>query len=341
MTRARDLADLGGAADAGTVAGANLIINGDFAVWQRGTSFADPSNGTYLCDRVFAFNSNDGAITFSQSTDVPSGKGFKYSLKGDVTTADTSIAAGQYVTIDQKIEGQNVISLDWGTSQAKYITISFWIKSNLTGTYCYSVRNNDVNRSFIKEFTIDTADTWEHKKITIQGDTGGTWLTTNGTGHIHQISFAMGSTFQGTADSWQTTNVVATSNQENILSSTDNEFYLTGWKVETGSTATPFQHESYGDNLAKCQRYYIKMNAQNAITYWNTGANIPSGGSIQFPTTMRATPTANVLANVQAGNTSSGAFENMHTGGGQYRANFSISTGTARRTDSCEFVAEL
>lgn len=273
----------------------SLLINGDMAVWQRGTSFADPSDASYLCDRFFTFNNNDGAITFSQSTDVPSGQGFKYSLKGDVTTADTTIAAGQYVSIDQHIEGQNVVSLDWGSSEAKYVTISFWIKSNLTGTYCYSIRNSAINRSFIKEFTIDTADTWEHKTITIQGDTGGTWLTTNGIGQRHQISFAMGSTFQGTADSWQTTNVVATSNQENILSSTDNEFYLTGWKVEAGSTATPFLHESYAENELKCKRYFYKFTKQ----IW--GYQVSRLGSsyarthVVHPVPMRATPTVSDL----------------------------------------------
>lgn len=276
----------------------SLLINGDMAVWQRGTSFADPSDGAYLCDRFFAFNNNDGAITFSQSTDVPSGQGFKYSLKGDVTAADTSIAAGQYVSIDQHIEGQNVVSLDWGSSEAKYVTISFWIKSNLTGTYCYSIRNSAINRSFIKEFTIDTADTWEHKTITIAGDTGGTWLTTNGIGQRHQISFAMGSTFQGTADSWQTTNVVATSNQENILSSTDNEFYLTGWKVEAGSFATPFEHRSYGEELALCERYYLLSGTNTSNLFVSTQYN--SGNhwaTCEFRTVMRATPTITATYN--------------------------------------------
>ena len=273
----------------------SLIINGNMAVWQRGTSFADPADSTYLCDRMFAFNNNDGAITFSQSTDVPSGKGFKYSLKGDVTTADTSIAAGQYVSIDQNIEGQNVVSLDWGSSEAKYVTISFWIKSNLTGTYCYSVRNSAVDRSFIKEFTIDTADTWEHKTITIQGDTSGTWLTTNGIGQRHQISFAMGTTFIGTADSWQGSNIVATSNQENILNSTDNEFYLTGWKVEEGTTVTPFKHESYAETELKCKRYFYKYDKQ----VW--GLQVSRLGStyarthVVHPVPMRAAPSISDL----------------------------------------------
>ena len=291
----------------------NILYNGAMIIWQRGTSFADPSDGSYLCDRFFAFNNNDGAITFSQSTDVPSGQGFKYSLKGDVTTADTSIAASQYVSIDQNIEGQNVVSLDWGSSAAKYITISFWIKSNLTGTYCYSIRNSALDRAFIKEFTIDTADTWEHKTITIQGDTSGTWLTTNGIGQRHQISFAMGSTFQGTADSWQTTNVVATSNQENILSSTDNEFYLTGWKVEEGTTATPFKHETYGETLAKCQRYFYKYTGQ----LWGMQVSRLGGTyartHIIHPMEMRAAPT---LSDVAFVNTSGAVASQFHTSTG-------------------------
>ena len=302
MTRARDLADLAGAADAGTVTGKSLIINGDFSVWQRGTSFASPSDGTYPADRYKIFTNNDGDETFSQSTDVPSGEGFQYSIKVDITTADTSIAAGQYLTLDQFIEGNVCSFLDWGSSNAKTITVSFWAKSALTGTYCYSVRNSATNRSYVKEFTIDTANTWEKKTITIEGDTTGTWLTTDGTGQIHQISFAVGSTFHGTNDSWQSGSFVSTSNQVNLLNSTSNDFYLTGWKVEEGTTATPFQHESYDENLRKCQRYLQKFgdvtsNGYTGLCIGSAYATSAIRGVINFPVTMRSVPSLTTSGN--------------------------------------------
>lgn len=311
----------------------NLIINGNMAVWQRGTSFASPSDATYLVDRFFTYSNNDGGTTFSQSTDVPSGEGFKYSLKADVTTADTSIAAGQYLSVDQFIEGQNVSFLDWGSSNAKSITISFWMKSTLTGTYCYSVRNNGTDRYFVKEFTIDTADTWEKKTITIAGDTTGTWLTTNGTGQRHQISLAMGATFgSGTADSWQSGNHVATTNQVNFLNSTSNNFYVTGWKVEEGTTATPFLHESYGENLAKCQRYFIKMDAGSTTDYGDSGST--QSVTWFFPTKMRATPTVETksASSIYAG---TDGISNQHV------SVYNSAGNTARIANGEEWTAEL
>jgi len=234
----------------------NLIINGAMQVAQRGTSFANPADGTYSLDRMLIFNGNDGATTITQDTTVPSGEGFTQSMKFDCTTIDGTIAAGQYLTLSHKIEGYNHAVLGYGTSGAKSITISFYAKSNLTGTFCYSVRNNDVDRAYIKEFSLTSADVWERVSFTIPGDTSGTWLTTNGTGSIHQITLSIGSTYQGTANQWNSSNVVATSNQVNFLSSTDNEFFVTGWQVELGSQATPFEHRSFGEELALCQRYY-------------------------------------------------------------------------------------
>ena len=321
MSNARNLANLLGTSTqvktakvANEVFQANksLIINGDFAVWQRGTSFASPSDGDFTADRYKIFTSNDGDETISQSTDVPSGEGFQYSIKVDITTADTSIAAGQYLTLDQYIEGNVCSFLDWGSSNAKTITVSFWAKSALTGTYCYSIRNNALDRAYIKEFTIDTANTWEKKTITIEGDTTGTWLTTNGIGQIHQISLAMGSTYHGTNDSWQSTNVVSTSNQVNLLNSNSNNFYLTGWKVEEGTTETPFQHKSYAENLSLCKRYYqlwgtpdVDFQAYPMWTY-TTGA---TATYVDLAEEMRATPTVTRVGGV------------VNTAGGQSAAN--------------------
>jgi len=257
MSKAAELAALIGSQTAQS--NRNLIINGAMNVAQRGTSFADPSDGSYSLDRMNIFNNNDGATTITQDSTVPSGEGFYNSIKFDVTTADGTIAAGQYLALNQKIEGKNHAILGYGASGAKTIVVSFYAKSNLTGIYNYSVRNSVANRAYIKEFSITSANTWERISFTIPGDTSGTWLTTNGNGAIHQISLSMGSTFQGTANQYNSTNVVATSNQVNFLSSTDNEFFVTGWQVEIGEVATPFEHRSFADEYAACQRYYFKM----------------------------------------------------------------------------------
>ena len=265
----------------------NLIINGDMRIAQRGTSFASSADAAYLLDRFKIYTVNSGDETVSQSTDVPTGEGFIYSLKLDVTGADTSIAAGDYLTIDQIIEGQNLTHLHWGTSNAKSITVSFWVKSTLTGTYCYSVRNHDITRSYVEDFTVNAANTWEKKTLTIQGDTTGTWLTTSGIGQIHQISTMMGTTFIGVAG-WQSGNAVSTNNQVNLMNSTDNELYITGWQVEVGDRATPFEHRSYGEELELCQRYY----EQGHFSWRQSGSIIRIGQS--YHTRKRANASVNV-----------------------------------------------
>ena len=256
MSKAAELAALIGSGQA--QGNRNLIINGAMQVAQRGTSVADPSDGAYgSLDRFGFFNSNDGAFTISQETTVPSGEGFYNSMKFDCTTADGTIAAGQYATCFQNIEGLNNSILGYGASGAKSVVVSFYAKSNLTGTFCYSIRNSAVDRSFVKEWSLASANTWERISFVIEGDTTGTWLATNGLGSRHMIALSQGSTYHGTNNVWQTGNKAATSNQVNFLSSTDNELFITGWQVEIGSGApTAFEHEDFGTTLARCQRYY-------------------------------------------------------------------------------------
>ena len=276
--------------------GKNLLINGGMAISARGTSFADPSDDTYSLDRMHIFNSNDGATTITQDTTVPSGKGFYNSLKLDCTGTDGTIAAGQYLTLSQRIEGFNNNVLEYGTSSAKTVVVSFYAKSNLTGTFCYSVRNNAVNRSFVKEFSLASANTWERISFTIPGDTSGTWLANNGIGANHQISFSMGSTYHGTANQWNSSNVVATSNIVNFLSSTNNEFFITGWQVEIGTSApTAFEHEEISTTVRKCQRYYIRWQSTGANNWprFFQPSYVDNGyvsGTFSFPAQMRGIP---------------------------------------------------
>jgi len=298
MTRARDIADLAGAADAGTVTGANLIINGDMAVAQRGTSFSSISSAAYPVDRFFVqdVNGSVGEATVSQSTTTPDD--FKYSLKVDVTTADAALVAADQYKIEYRIEGQNISHLNWGTSAAKTVTLSFWIRSNKTGNTQVGFMNSANDRAYVATFTIDAADTWEKKELTVEGDTSGTWLTTNGIGlRLRWGSF--GSTYQtSSVDQWVGANVISRDDSPiNFFDSDSNELYLTGVKLEVGDTATPFQHESYGENLAKCQRYFCNSNTTDSTTA-PIGVGIGHAENTtrmdtvwQFPVQMRAAPT--------------------------------------------------
>jgi len=301
MTRARDIADLAGAADAGTVTGANLIINGDMAVAQRGTSFTNPSLGSYILDRWLTLNSHDGAVDISQSTTAP--PNFKNSLKLDVTTADTSIASGQYYIISQRIEGQNIAHLNYGSSEAKQVTMSFWVRSNKTGTYHVELQTSG-DQELARQYTIDAADTWEYKTLTWIANTDHTITETNATGLKVYWWLAAGDDYEGSpiATTWAN-NTNRLNGQTNFLDSTSNEFYLTGVKLEVGDTATPFLHESFAENLAKCQRYFWKtyeyetavgsVANDSALGRWMDDAQ--NYGAIQIPyNPMRTQPTATI-----------------------------------------------
>ena len=278
----------------------SLIINGDMAVSQRGTSAATVTNGDYRVDRFQMLEVTDGTYTAEQSTTAPDG--FSTSLKLACTATDTSLATTQYVYFRQAIEGQNLQHLKYGTSAAEDITLSFWVRSSKTGTYCITIEKFDTTRyHFVKEYSIDTADTWEHKTITISPDSnikasGGVIDNDNGVGLRVDWWLAAGSTYNTATDNtWSSsTNDYATSNQVNWMDSTSNDFYLTGVKLEVGSTATFFQHESYAENLEKCQRYYYRIVAEaNYQRYMHTQSvsTINAQGTLTLPTEMRARPT--------------------------------------------------
>ena len=242
----------------------NIIINGDMSIAQRGTSFTSLSGGSnYTLDRFSFDKSNDGAVTITQDTDVPSGQGFAKSLKVDVTTADTSIGASQFAILSQRIEAQNLQYLKYGTANAETLTLSFWVKSNKTGTYCISLIKIDNTRyDYVAEYSISSADTWEKKTITIAPDSniqaaGGAIDNDNGIGFYCQFALADGSSRQGTNNTWNTsTPATSTSNQVNFLDSTANEWYITGVQLEVGSAASDFEFLPVDVNLRRCQRYY-------------------------------------------------------------------------------------
>jgi len=277
-----------------------LIINGDMELSQRGASFA--SNG-YTLDRWIMDENSDGAVTVTQDTDVPSGYGFAKSLKVDVTTADASIAANQSCGFTQFFEGQNLQLLKYGTSNAENLTLSFWVKSVKTGTYCIRFVKEAGGLTRYEtpiEYTISSASTWEKKVINLSPTAGSTSLITgaagvivnsNASGFRIMFTLAAGTDYHSTNNTWVAgSNKFATSNQVNFLDSTSNNFWLTGVQLEVGeytsATLPPFQHESYGDNLARCQRYY------QLVQNWSGGVVNASTAYVnaQFWCTMRTTP---------------------------------------------------
>jgi len=267
MSKAAELAALIGSQTA--LSNRNLIINGAMAVSQRSTSVTGITGGGYnTIDRMKVDLNDNGTWTHSQDTDVPSGNGFANSWKLDVTTADTAVASGSYHLFRYLFEGQDLQRLKKGTSNAESVTVSFWIKSTITGTYLAELFDNDNSRQISQSYTISIADTWEKKTLTFAGDTSGTLDDDNGSSFSLNLWFGAGSNFSsGTLNtSWaSSTNANRAVGQVNAASSASNNIYLTGIQLELGEQATPFEHRSYGDELARCQRYC------NALLEYGTG----------------------------------------------------------------------
>lgn len=261
MSRAREFADLAGAADAGGISGSNILHNGAMQVAQRGT-VTGITSGTYAGpDRIKTQPSGLGTWTVEQSTDAPDG--FSNSYKMTCTTADSSPAASDYIQLRIPIEGQDVQHLDYGSSGALATTISFYVKSSKTGTFTYVLRTFDSGagtRLFSKNVTISSANTWEYKTVTAPGDASGAINNDNTMGLDVAFWLNAGSSFSGGSE--QTTWANQSNNDKylgtiDLGNATNETFQLTGIKLEIGERATPFEHsESYGETLARCQRYY-------------------------------------------------------------------------------------
>jgi len=237
----------------------NIIINGDMSIAQRATSTASITSGGYhTVDRFYTGVTTAGTWTQSQSTTVPSGQGFATSLKMDCTTADGSLAAGDLIQVVQYIEGQNVQYLKYGTSSAQSLILSFWVRSNKTGTYIAELRNTDNTRTRSLSYTISSADTWEKKTITFGGDTNSGPNNDNGEGLRLTFWLAAGSTYSsGTlATDWEsTTQANRAVGQVNLADSTSNEWYITGVQLEVGTSASDFEFLPHDINKERCLRY--------------------------------------------------------------------------------------
>jgi hypothetical protein len=262
----------------------NRIINGAMTIAQRGTSFAAIANAAYSLDRYKTEYVTSAVTTVSQQADVPSSNEFQNSLRVAVTTADASIAAGDVYVITQAIEGYNVRDLIGRT-----FTLSFWVRSSKTGVHCVALANGISDRSYVVQYTINAANTWESKTVTVSGGliTAGTWDWTNGLGLKVRFALAVGATFQTTANAWQTGNFSATSAQVNCLDTIGNIFAITGVQLEPGSVATTFEQRPIGMELALCQRYYETGFAEQLN---NTGASTTVGFTTFYKVTKRDVP---------------------------------------------------
>jgi hypothetical protein len=256
----------------------NILINGSLDISQRSTSTSSITSTDYhTVDRWQTNISSMGTWTQSQSTTVPSGQGFAKSLKMDCTTADASPSASDQVVIEQKVEGQNLQYLNFGNSSAKSLTLSFWVRSNKTGTYCASLFNNDQSKWFSKQYTISSADTWEKKTLTYAGDTSNAFNNDSGTSLRCRFWLGAGSTYtSGTITSTWTTESgnegSLASGQVNLADSTSNEWYITGIQLETGSQASDFEFLPFDVNLQRCFRYcYVIGDTPNGLDFSKQG----------------------------------------------------------------------
>jgi len=314
MSKAAELAALIGSQSA--LSNRNLVINGAAEVYQRGA--ATTTHNGYAVDRWQHKGSNSTASTSSQDTDAPAP--FINSIK--FAAGGASSGAAEVAGLCQRIEGNAMTSLGWGTSAAQPATLSFYVKSSVTGTYAVSARNNGTDQSYINTYTISSANTWEYKTVTFDARTTGTWLTTNGIGMRLWFDLGSGSNFDGTAGSWTTNNHLTVSSQADVVGTSSATWFVTGVQLEVGEQATPFEHRSFGDELSACQRYFTKSYNQGTAVatatvvgavYKIMDANMNYGTeNVVFPCSMRATPTVGIYSPVTG---ALGKFDSNTNGG--------------------------
>lgn len=281
----------------------NRIINGDMRIDQRNAGGSvTPVHDAYTLDRYKWALSQASKLTSQQSSVAPAG--FVNSMLC-TSSAATTVGSSDYFFFRQSIEGLNVADLGWGTANAQTVTLSFWVRASLTGQFGGSLRNNDGSRSYPFAYTINAANTWEYKTITIPGETNGTWLTNNSNGIQLGFSLGSGSTFNATAGTWAAGQYFSSPGSTNLVGTNGATFYITGVQLEAGSVATSFDYRPYGAELALCQRYYQQSYTQGVVaganTYlgtvgWAGNQSSTSTGevwspSITFRSVMRTAPT--------------------------------------------------
>tara|TARA_R110000868_G_scaffold65637_4_gene196089 strand:- start:1371 stop:2486 length:1116 start_codon:yes stop_codon:yes gene_type:complete len=280
----------------------NRIINGDCRIDQRNAGASvtnDSAVNLYPVDRFIIYGNVSSKFTAQQNAgSVTPPNGFRNYL-GCTSSSSYTVGAGELFFVQQRVEGYNMADLGWGTASASTVTISFWVRSSLTGTFGGSIQNDGVNRSYPFTYTITTANTWEQKSVTIAGDTSGTWLTTNGLGMRIYFGLGVGSTYSGTAGAWAGADYRGATGATSVVGTNGATFYITGVQLEKGSTATSFDYRPYGTELLLCQRYYGRFQGTGSATGASFGTGIANNTAqgaitVQFPVSMRASPTLSV-----------------------------------------------
>jgi hypothetical protein len=278
------------------------IINGAMVIDQRNNGASvtiNSDNAKFSADRWYFQGVNtDGVFTVQQSSTAPTG--FTKSLLLTVTTADASIGSTQAYFFKQAIEGYNVADLGWGVAGAASITVSFWVRSSVTGTFGAAVVNGAGTRSYPFSYTVNSANTFEYKTITIAGDTSGTWTTDNSAGLALWFSVGAGSTYKGTANTWASTLYFDTTGSTNLIGTSGATFYITGVQLEKGSTATSFDYRPYTTELQLCQRYLPALNSASTSDYFEegyAGNTTTAFGLFDFLVTPRIPPTGITVSN--------------------------------------------
>jgi len=272
----------------------NLVINGDMQIAQRSTSVASLTAGEYrTADRWFFGIDTQGTWTNSIENDAPTGSGFRKSFKVLCTTADASPAAGDSLNVQHRFEGQNLQHIKKGTAAAEQLTVSFWVKANVTGTYIVEFYDNDNTRQISKSYTVNASGTWEYKTITIPADTTGAFDNDNALSFEVIFWLGTGSDLtSGTLNSSSWNSVTAANRavgQTNLASATNNYWQITGVQLEVGATATPFEFLPAHLELAACKRYYHKSTGNEG--FGTPGTTTQATMKLPLPVTMRATPT--------------------------------------------------
>ena len=299
---------------AGALSNRNRIINGAMVHDQRNAGAAQSSisggSSVYLVDRWKYYSNQSGKFNSQQNAaSVTPPTGFSYYLGLTSASAYTSVSSDEF-TLTQSVEGYNVADLEYGTSSAKTSTLSFYVRSSLTGTHSGAIQNGAANRSYPFSFTISAANTWEYKTITFAGDTSGTWLKTDGQGLNVTFNLGSHSGSLGTAGAWAGSNLKGVTGSVSVVGTSGATFYLTGVQLEVGEKATPFEHRSYGDELARCQRYFRRF--CEGVQY----ASAPSSGygvsstsayhSVDLSPEMRSVPTLAAFSNLRTDDVSGG-----------------------------------
>jgi hypothetical protein len=275
----------------------NRIINGDMRIDQRNAGASvTPADGAYTLDRwsVYQFVASKFSVQQNAGAVTPP-TGFSNYL-GVTSLSAYTVLSGGANTVQQAIEGFNTADLAWGTANAQAVTLSFWVRSSLTGTFGGAIQNSAANRSYPFSFTISAASTWEYKTITISGDTTGTWVgATNGVGLRVFFGLGVGSTYSGTAGAWAGAQYFSATGATSVVGTNGATFYITGVQLEAGTVASPFERRDYGRELAMCQRYYWKMTSVVVDTIVTASGVLGSATNAQvyfkYPQTMRSSPT--------------------------------------------------